>query len=217
MPHTLATGDYIRHVHWSYLSPQNAANVYYHRIGSITSGPFTDTDLTSALPTQMSLDLTPLMTGAAKYLGCTVKVIGPSTFQTQTSSLFATDGTAGTDRLPGQVAALIKRRADTGGAKGRGRVFIPFPDEIDNSTSGRLSAGYVADAETLASHWMESFLLTVGAGSVQLFPVIWPGIGVPVVVPLDVTAHLVEPTWATIRSRASRGRLGQNPWYYAGP
>lgn len=215
MPYTIAVGDIIKHVHWSYLSPQNAANVYYHRIGTITSGPVTDSDLASALPTQMSLDITPLMTDAAIYLGCVVQVLKPVLQQARTSTLFATPGTAGADRLPGQVAGLIARRADTGGRRGRGRVYIPFPDEGDNSVSGRISAGYATNMDTLAQHWCQGYTLTVGASTVALEPVMYPGAGAPLA-PLTVTQYIVEDTWATIRSRASRGRLGQNPWFYGG-
>lgn len=106
-------------------------------------------------------------------------------------------GTGAGDALPRQTQGLCRfgTSAVIGGRRLRGRLFLPNPNEADNTSVGVPSASYVSAVAT-------SFGSLLTAGATTSMPVVWhrPKAGAGGASSL-VTSIGGAPSWSVLRSR----------------
>jgi len=126
----------------SHCRDQLGLNVLHYLTKEITTSPPTEAKFAEALEAVFAPVLKPLLSAEASFLGVSVRQIVPIMGLAQTSTLLPGVGTGGAQVLPKQVSGLIKKGTALAGKKNRGRVYIPFPSEIDNDTFGTPNAAY---------------------------------------------------------------------------
>jgi hypothetical protein len=134
-----------------YTANQIAFNGVKYVVGNSTGSGATDTQLAQAVDNATRALYQTILTSAAAYWG--VKVIrrtpAPSAAAAY-STLTASIGSAGSKPLPTQTAGLLKLHSTTFGRKGRGRIFLPFPDEAD-ITGTVPTSGYITQLEAIGA------------------------------------------------------------------
>lgn len=122
-------------VYCTYRSQLSINTLYY----LITTAPTSVSATVSTCAANFSAVLAPLykavMTNGATYYGCGVKSNPADGLNTWSNPGFSAEGqgvgTAGTDPMPTQCCGLIGWYTVFPGKPGRGRTYIPFPDNSD--------------------------------------------------------------------------------------
>lgn len=112
-------------------------------------------------------------------------------------------GGATQQALPQNCAWLIRKRTGAAGRRGRGRMYIPGPHELQVSNTGVLSTLYRGDLQTEVNGWHAELLTGLTGGVGPLPPVVLhrsEGIGTEPP-PTPVTAFEVDEKIATQRRR----------------
>lgn len=109
---------------------------------------------------------------------------------------------AGSDPIiPQNSANLIRKRTDTAGRRGRGRMYLPSVPESAVNTVGVLTSGYVANMQAAFDNWYDDLTAMVGG---RLYPPVvlhrseGSGVEPP---PTAITQFVVDSTIATQRRR----------------
>jgi hypothetical protein len=118
-------------------------------------------------------------------------------------------GTFNDDNLPKQVCGLISKRGDVPGKHGRGRIYMPFPMEVDSAPDGRPTPGYIAANAAWAALGLVVSTRSFAAGSVVWIPVIYRRSN-PALSSYILSSHASE-FWATQRKRGDYGRPNAIP------
>jgi hypothetical protein len=188
---------------------QSALNVLYYRINGYTGAGPTEQQLIDAWTTYIRAYYLPLMAATSSFQGAALRVADAVPFGGYYFKKHFALGTAGSDLMARQVAGLISHRTAVGGRHGRGRSYIPFPDEVHNTTAGLPAAAYMTALDTLASKLQTSGAMVYsGADTVTLQLQVRNRL-TNTYTPVD---HWVTPTkWATQRRRGSFGKANQPP------
>lgn len=121
------------------------------------------------------------------------------------------DGTSVGDILPRQASGIATLRSAFPGRSKRGRIYLPFPAEDDNSADGTPTTAYLVRMRLLLDVLATSFtvVLAGGIGNVDLVPIIYQrGTGAQT----NIVAYLDRDRWATQRRRSDFGALNASPW-----
>jgi hypothetical protein len=154
-----------------------------------------------------------VMASGATYQGLIVSKVFPG--QRTAATVNTTGVGAGTvvgDVLPRQVRGIITLRTAFAGPNWRGRVFLPFPCELDNAAGGLPSAGYITAASTLAGVFTTAYpAIGAGGNTATITPVLWRRVwanGVPTATRTAVpwATWVVRARFATQRRSGSYGR-----------
>lgn len=136
---------------------------------------------------------------ALEYVATYIGQDGPTTVNVSTNAPF--QGTGGSSVVPQNTAALIRKRTDLGGRRGRGRFYLPGVAESAVDNVGILSGAAITGYQTAADDWYEDLTAMVGG---RLYPPVVlhrsEGIGVEPA-PTPVTRFVVESRVATQRRR----------------
>lgn len=139
----LAVGDVLRVRLYSRFDVQNAINVRYAQISFLSgTGPVTEFDVAYHIGHTVGLRIKELMGPLAVYRGCTAERIWPVQNQPVISLVDAGPGGSTGDMQPPQIAGLINLRTAKAGREGIGRMFVPFPSELINLSTGKPSSAY---------------------------------------------------------------------------
>lgn len=115
--------------------------------------------------------------------------------------------------LPLQVSGLIKFQTGLAGRKYRGRLFIPFPAEVDSSlpTSGipEPIPGYVTRIQAIGTFVTATFVAGTGGNTTQLVPTIYHRKDNSATA---IETAVAEQVWATQRKRGALGRPNTLPF-----
>lgn len=111
-----------------------------------------------------------------------------------------TPGIRGVDALPAQVSLCVTLKTALAGRKNRGRIFLPFFDESDNTAAGAPSAGIQGVCAVACNEFVGAEFIPGGGGSCNMQPVIWTRAN-PVAA--DITSLTVRNRWKTQRRRAN--------------
>lgn len=189
---------------------QTSINVRHYEVTAKSGNGATDAQIASAIDTLIAGAYKALLDSVAFYRGVGVRRITPLPIGVEVSTLASSGvGTATGDSLPGQVSGLITLRTAFGGRSRRGRVYIPFPAEGDNGTTGTPTVGYNTRLGTLAAQLITSITAGGGGNDNFLIPVVYSrkfNLKTP------VTTASGPFKWATQRSRGTYGRVNAPPF-----
>jgi hypothetical protein len=191
----------------NWFNGQLGLNVLHYRCSAITGAGVTEAEAAPVFDIAFSPVYAALMTNAALYLGVSVRDI---TNVPHTASAIANanqaNGTAGTHPLPTQTCGLFKLATGLAGRSGRGRVYVPFPDQADNTAGDQPAGGYIVRLGNLATVIFTSYNV-VGAGGTSTFKlVVRKAKSLSVT---DVSQVIARLNWATQRRRGAFG--AKNP------
>lgn len=112
-------------------------------------------------------------------------------------------GGASTTPLPQNCAYLVHKRTALAGRRGRGRLYLPGPPEVDVSAAGALGSAFVAAWQTVLNTWLTDLNGRAEVGSMVLLHSTSTAIPDPADLPApsDVTALTMDPVIATQRRR----------------
>jgi hypothetical protein len=209
--YNLAAGNQLLVMPWVADSEQAAVNALHYQVLSISGAPTTDQDVANYCDAQFGPVYGPIINNTATYRGtqCRVLNLTPEPV-TVFSNTHATTGSAGAIGMSRQTCGLIAYYTNTGGRKGRGRTYIPFPSVAQDQGFGIPTAGYVALATTVASTILAVSVVPNAAatGSATLIFAIYDK---TTKVMTQVTSKVVRTVWATQRRRGSYGRANVSP------
>lgn len=148
----LVVGGIYEHRIVCFIAGQLGINILHGRIESLVAPNPTDQLYVNAV----ELALAPLYKAclpntAGAWRGVGVRQVGVAVAGVEVFSTASTNaGNGTTPALPKQVAGIISKKTDLSGRKNRGRLYIPFPREEDNTTDGRPDATYIAAMQAIA-------------------------------------------------------------------
>lgn len=120
-------------------------------------------------------------------------------------------GTFGADAGPRQVAGVLAKSSNLGGATGRGRMFLPFPAASATDTaSGHPTSTYRTAGAAIGTAYLTAIVVTVGAGT-ETFEWIIYNRALPLLSP-PVTGGVTRAKWATQKRRGDYGRPNTPPF-----
>jgi len=187
---------------------QYSANVINYEVTAINGGGISDTDALAVLEPAVASFWGALLSDNAFYMATKLQITFPILRPHRYNNTSATPGSVAGDVLPSQVAGLIKLTTNRAGKSYRGRCYIPFPSEADNTAAGNPSAGYKTNLQALADTFFDVLSPNDGAGNgVDLLPIIYSR---ELDVSTPVEERLAETNWATQRRRAARN-TGDRP------
>lgn len=163
----------------------------------------TETQIATAFDTAFAAAIKAVMVSTALYRGTgTQRIFPPPPLLESVSTAGVGAGGVASDPLPKQVTGLVKLFTPSAGRKFRGRKYIPFPAETDNTVLGVPSAGYIANLTTLANVFKAIVVAGAGGNTATFQCVIWHR--------STSTADFVvnalgAPIWATQRRRGDFG------------
>lgn len=188
---------------FSYMGNQLGLNVRHYLVGTKVNDGATLAEIAADLAATFSPLYEVLMTNTAEFVGVSAQRILPTPITAAEMAFENNSGVAGTTPLPQQVSGIITLRTALAGRANRGRVYIPFPDESDNSANHVPEASYGVDLTALAAEFVANQSVTGAAGSNTLVPVVFHR-------DLDTTTVITgaraNGAWATQRRRGFYGR-----------
>ncbi len=140
-----------------------------------------------------------LMPVPTLFRGCGARRLTPGPTLESLSNSGAGPGLQAGDPLPGQVAGLIKLITDTPGPRGRGRCYVPFASESDNTVLGVPSGAYQTNLSNLGfDFWGGMTVINGGGGALTIRGQL---VKKPIMTSIVLTGHIVRDSWATQRRR----------------
>lgn len=189
---------------------QASYNIRHYRVSAKVGNGATMQELATLLSGSFHQTFKAVMSSSARFVGVGVRRIQPLpvTVESSDAANVGAGGVTG-EILPTQVCGIITLRTQYAGPRYRGRVYVPFPSEASNDTTGEPIAAYNAAMVNLAN----VFAMTLtggGAGNTNTIkPVIWSRkFGEPE----DVVRADQRSKWATQRSRGMSGRKNVPPF-----
>lgn len=154
----------------------------------------------------------PAITGAARYRGVGVTLILPPPATAEiTNTVLDGAGTAGVMAAPTQTSGIITIKDGLAGRAHRGRIYIPFPDQISVSPTGGNTLAYEASLNTLLGAFGANQTCGVGGNTTTLQLGIFHRLPVPG--NATVVTFLTTPDkFATQRRRGEYGRPNVLPF-----
>lgn len=206
----LAQSDVLKVVFYCRQNDQVAQNVRHFEVSAIGAGTSpTDLEAVTAIVGRVKPEYLPLLASNAEFRGATLQRITP--LKNDAVGYSSPDvGTAVGDPLPLEMAGLISFKTGLAGRKNRGRMYVPFPSEGDNNTTGHPSAAYVALLTLLAAHFTGpmTFVPGGGAASYTLRALCYPADNV---IGRVITSSQETNRWVSMRSRGDYSAANVSP------
>lgn len=206
MPNVIIANDTLQVTAVCRLGGQNGLMVWHYKAGSVIGATVTDGDCAAAVSTSLGPKLTAVLTAQANFQGVILQVIKPLPHPPVTEDADAGPGDVAGDAMSSQTSGEIALRTNLIGKSNRGRKYVPFPGESDNSAAARPTAGYLTRLATLSSVFTSNVLVVNGAGSLTLVPVVFSRkLGTS----QFVADAKIRSDWATQRRRSQLNRGDQ--------
>lgn len=212
----MVVGGIYEHRIVCFIPPQLGINVVHGRIESLVAPNATEQLYVDAV----ELALAPLYKSclpatAGAWRGVGVRQVGiaqPGVEVFSTASTNAGNGT--TVALPKQAAGIISKKTDLSGKKNRGRMYIPFPREEDNTTDGKPDPSYLTLLQFIADWFKGSpapirTVTVAGGGQVNVRFGIYHRSDLSFT---PCTNFVVRNTWGNQRRRGDYGRTNVLPF-----
>jgi len=208
----LNQNDIIAVTVFTQMGDQAGLNVYHYRVGPIgdaNNGAFGKFMELFAGNNDGRDCYRNVLSNPATFLGYKMQVIRAAVSVPYFWAQAGGGGLAGAAPLPRQSAGFIRKVPNQSGRRKGGRVYIPFPSELDNDDSSVPTTEYTDRLVILA----QKFLMTQ----------VWGAGGANTAVPLiykrtvpgnssTVASFQAIRKWATQRRRGSFGRVNANPF-----
>jgi len=200
MAEPLQNGDILEVKLYSKMAEQGAINRIYYRVGLPPVGAtHTDQNAALALNTTFKPSFRALMSSDATWRGVSVQILSRDGFDAALHSS-VDGGLVLSPALPPQTSGLIALRTGRRGRSYRGRMYIPWPAETDNTDLGLPSADYVTRLQNLATVLASVQVIVAGGLNLSLEPVINSPLEAEFTTIL--TGH-ARDIWASMRSRSN--------------
>lgn len=188
---------------------QLAVNVLHFQVASIAAGGARLGPMATQIDTDWATVLIPAMTADAEYRGAAVQPIttvpiAPPAWDVGAAGV----GTVAGQPMPTGVCGVLKKRTTGVGRKKRGRFYIPFPAEAHNDDGLTVNAAGVTLYTDIATLIGAGHLVTDGAASSVLAPVIWNRVTGGVTL---VTQVVVRSEWGRQDRRSPTGKPNLPP------
>jgi len=172
--------------------------MHFHCENKVGTGG-TDQLLADELDEQVGPLLIDLLSAEASYEGVKVQIIKPIRRDATFAVNFADVGAVEGDLFSTQAAGLLSMRTGVAGKTGRGRKYVPFASEADNTVDGVPSVSYATRLNTLAVELEETRVIASGGNSTTVVPVVYSRTYDEIA---QITGHFVRQFWATQRRRS---------------
>lgn len=206
----LVLGDIIELKVGTFCLNQAGINVLHYRV-AVPDVNITLDEVAQAFDVELAPKMKAVIAANATYYGTRAQIIHPTPVSVAFVSATAVGpGTLGNgNAMPTQVSGVATKLTDVAGRKYRGRMYLPFPGEIDDDgTTSTPTAGYVTDAEAVASFLLDPVAGIVGLGAVELTPIIWHR---STSTWNEITSWRVNDKWGTQRRRGAYGQANTYP------
>lgn len=213
MATALAVGDVVQFQVWCTDAEQASVNSMHYEVIATGPTPATDLDAATEFDSLIETNYKQLIVNSATYNGVLARIKNRLPLPAPvTVNANAGAGTAGATGLPRQAAGLLSFHTSLAGARGRGRIYLPFPSTADNQGGGGVTAGYVTKLDALWSAIEGTVLVNSGGRTASLLFVVYhqKGTGSPATFP--ITSHVSSHGWATQKKRGSFGRANASPF-----
>jgi hypothetical protein len=210
----VANGDIFEVVFHHHTNQQRGLIRRYYQVANVTGTGPTDAEIGIRFDTAFPPLLKALMATVGIYKGVKIAKVFPGLRQrgfVNTTSTGA--GTVVGDLLPTQVRGIVTLRTAQAGPGFRGRAYMPFPCEADNSPLGVPIAGYVTRLTTLGAQLILTQAAVGAAGNqCNLVPIIWhlpkdtPNLPINRQ-PFPLIEAVARTRWATQRRSGEYGRI----------
>lgn len=201
-------GDLLEIVHRSQQELQLGLFITHWLVSGTTAPPPTEQEVVNFYNGTVGPLVHPLLNNQAYYVGSTIQVVRPLPMgNLWRSEQVAFTGTAGASALPKQCSGIISKYGAVSGQEHRGRVYVPFPSESDNSSLGAPENAYVTRLRTL-----RDFLFTNQVLTLSVIPLIAITLAPRLYHRTDgtheqVVTSLARQKWATQRRRGDYGKV----------
>jgi len=191
---------------------QLGVNDIWYRCTGITGDGATDLAAVEQYSTGVAPFIKDLLTVAASYSGASLNIYRGMAKPTLTAvtNNGAGVGTVTGGYLPPQVRGIIHKQTNTGGAGGRGRLYIPFPGSSDNGVLGKPGGGYLDNLDLMGGFMDATFVAATGGDTSTMLHVLF---NKTTRVTTDVVLSNSRPYWATQKSSGYYGK--RNPPFTA--
>jgi hypothetical protein len=153
---------------------QTAFNVSYWRSAGETAPVPAISTIVAQFETRFFAAYKGLMPTVAEWRGCGLRKIRPAPPTPESFNVtHAGPGDLASAPLPTQTCGLITLLTAFSGRKFRGRKYIPFPTEEDNTADAAPVATYVTRLNALKDFFTTTLSVAAGGGSIDLAPVIY--------------------------------------------
>lgn len=199
MAQDLAVGDIIETVAYCRAINQNGLNVRHWQITERNGTGRTDQQLCDAMEQNYAPLYKDYLSVQASWVGMTLKVIRPTQFLKVQSTASAGAGVSAGDLLPPAVSGLIKLNTNLAGRRFRGRIYLPFAAEEDNTLLGSVSNATQALFDAIGAAYTSPFTAAAGANSVFIRPMLYRRSTGAV---QELKSYVVRTEWAQQRRRS---------------
>lgn len=200
----IVTEDIVEIISKSRCRDQVGLNVYHYRCTSHAGGGVTVQDILAVIATQVGSLIKACESSEATYEATYGRQVHPIKGLLAESLNSSGIGGGGAPVLPLQVSGIITKQSAFAGRKFRGRMYVPFPSEVDNVAQGLPSVAYMTQLLALANGLVSVRVVTVGAAASTMTPIIHRRL-----FPLDgrtIVAARANAKFATQRTRGSYGQ-----------
>lgn len=197
-------GDFARVVVYTQLDEQSGLNVWFMRFGSLAGPELSNAQRASLTQTAVSVAIGTLIATQATFQTVGWRRIFPGPVTVESLGPAAPIAGAATGgAMPRQSSGIATTLTGMAGRANRGRKYVPFPSEDQNTVDAVPTAQYVLDVDTYMGIFIPTLTLTF-AGTTEVWnPVIYRA-GNPVTSP-NINDWLARKKWATQRRRGSYG------------
>lgn len=200
----LAVGDVLEVKFFTNNAVQQCINVLHYQVFTIAGGAMTDVQLVGAMSTTVSALYRGFMSSQASYAGARLQRLSPGILTAAVTSINGAGvGTIGGDMLPPQTSFLVQKRTSFAGRTHRGRVYLGFFSETNNSAAGLPDATAQTNAGLWAGQTLTQQAYIVGGVTTTLTPVIRNRVTGAI---QGVEAIVNRTQWATQRRRSMINR-----------
>ena len=201
MPVNLIVGNLLEHRLYCKAGTQWSQNVRHWTVTALPLGPLSDLELVNAIAGgDLPLYMKDCMSSGARYEGMSIQLISQPPAPKQISTNANGVGNRTGDLLPPAVTGLINFKSDIATRRGRGRMYVPFPCEIDNDANGHPSAQVKSNMQTMADYFANIRDIVVAGDTVAtLKPVLVNRVNLATI---QIKLGTARGEWASCRRRS---------------
>lgn len=197
-------GDLARMVWYTRFGDQAGLLVWHAYFETLVGAELTNPQRAENWYNAAKIQLSGALSTAAEVRGVGWRLISPGQSVESFSISPAVPGQAPGEPLPRQTAGVVTLRTPFAGRANRGRKYMPFPSETDNTTGIQPTAGYLAVVNTFIAMHVPTITLLAGP-TTEVWRSCLPR---PNQVPkgINFTSFLTRDAWGTQRRRGTFGR-----------
>lgn len=210
MASNLVVNDILTVRYATFANGQAGLNIVHYLVTAVGVLPGTDIDMAGAVDTVVAPLYKAALPSNAQYYGVSVQRIRPLPVAAAViSNLFTGQGNQLGGGLPGQVSGIAKVSTAVSGARGRGRIYFPFPPlGFTDTTTNVPTIAAIAAYTNLADEILTPFNSNIGGRSATMVPILFHRADAT---SSPVTGFVVRPRWATQTRRGNYGRPNLYP------